>query len=657
MKSLTCKVSHGIWLEWIMNYKTYLTITLLLLTVSEGRAQETTDAPPDIPETVVIGRPNSFPRNPLQDSSLLTPGAQAASSKTTGASVEVITSEDLKKQGTTTLLDALRNRTGISTSQNGGAGSLTSLFLRGSNSAHTKVLIDGIPMNDPSGASRAFNFANLTTDNIERIEILRGPQSVIYGSDAIGGVINIITKRGQGTGELNFSAYGGSLGTHYEGLQYSGGDEKSYYSIAGSYLETQSVSQAAARFGNTEADGFDVGTVSGRFGWNLQDDINLDYVFRLTNAEVEIDNWDFGAPNPVDNLNRANLSRNFANRVQLSKLAMDGRLEHKAAFSLSNYERQDTNVPSPFWASVYNGETRLFDYQANYAWNDNNLITAGVMYQDEEASTDLQSQQNQTTTGVFLEDRMTLKENWHATAGIRWDEFSRAGQADTYRFSTIYHLKDKPAHIHASLGTGFRAPALAENLFAFGNPNLAPEMSKGWELGYTTQLKEGSLLLDATYFRNDFKNLIVWNPSSSTLDNVGLALSSGVEVTLAWQLTDRTSMNANYTYTKTLNRQTGEELLRRPRHRAMINLEHDLENDLTSVGLTLAYTGSRLDNPGGTTTELGHFMLLNLYLTHKLNDRWTAYFRANNLTDEDYEELFGYGTPGATFYGGLSLTR
>ena len=106
MKSLTCKVSHGIWLEWNMNYKTYLTITLLLLTVSEGRAQETTDAPPDIPETVVIGRPNSFPRNPLQNSSLLTPGAQAASNKTTGASVEVITSEDLKKQGTTTLLDA-----------------------------------------------------------------------------------------------------------------------------------------------------------------------------------------------------------------------------------------------------------------------------------------------------------------------------------------------------------------------------------------------------------------------------------------------------------------------------------------------------------------------------------------------------------------------
>ncbi|MEL0095920.1 MAG: TonB-dependent receptor plug domain-containing protein, partial [Planctomycetaceae bacterium] len=138
-----------------MKRRILLAVFALFLFTSSGISQDTSQDSPEIPETVVIGRPESFPRAPLKDSSLLTPGASAASRKTTGASIEVITAEQLQKQGATTVLDALRNRTGISTSQNGGAGSLTSLFLRGSNSAHTKVLIDGIPMNDPSGASRA----------------------------------------------------------------------------------------------------------------------------------------------------------------------------------------------------------------------------------------------------------------------------------------------------------------------------------------------------------------------------------------------------------------------------------------------------------------------------------------------------------------------
>ncbi|MBT6848015.1 MAG: TonB-dependent receptor, partial [Planctomycetaceae bacterium] len=179
--------------------------------------------PEVLPETVVIGRPSSFPRTPLSNNTILSPGGLATSQRTNGNSITIIGSNKLEKSGHTTVLEALRNQLGITTARGGGNGSLTSLFLRGSNSAHTKVLLDGIPLNDPSSASRAFDFGNLTTDNIERIEILRGPQSVLYGSDAIGGVINIITKRGNGPRKMKLSAYGGSLGTSFQSLRYSGG--------------------------------------------------------------------------------------------------------------------------------------------------------------------------------------------------------------------------------------------------------------------------------------------------------------------------------------------------------------------------------------------------------------------------------------------------
>ena len=191
----------------------YLSLNTINLVWSQDDARSQANEDNEIPETVVTGRPSLFPRNPLDPDSVLTVNRSTSLSKHSGSSISVISGAELTGEGRGSLVDALRGRLGIDVVRSGGVGATTSLFLRGANSAHTKVLLDGLPLNDPSNASRSFDFANLTTENIERVEVLRGPQSVLYGSDAIGGVINIITKRGNGKPTLTYRAAGGSFGT------------------------------------------------------------------------------------------------------------------------------------------------------------------------------------------------------------------------------------------------------------------------------------------------------------------------------------------------------------------------------------------------------------------------------------------------------------
>ena len=186
-----------------------------------------------------------------------------------GSAISVISEEQIRKSGQTTLLGVLRTAgvPGIDFAQTGGPGSQTSAFIRGTNSQHTKVLLDGIPLNDPSSPGRAFDFGTFSLDNVDRIEVLRGAQSTLYGSDAIGGVINIITKRGQGPAQYRFSSLGGTFGTWQESAGVSGGNERYYYSLNGSFLNTDGFSAASRRFGNTENDGFRNGNLGLRTGY------------------------------------------------------------------------------------------------------------------------------------------------------------------------------------------------------------------------------------------------------------------------------------------------------------------------------------------------------------------------------------------------------
>ena len=609
---------------------------------------------PVLPETVVEGNPNAFPAHPLDPAAILSAGRMATYGGRVGSSYEVITAEEIARSQKTTVLEVLRGRAGISVASQGGRGGLTSVFMRGGNSSHTKVLLDGIPINDPSNASRLFDFSTMTVDNIERIEILRGPQGVLYGSDSIGGVINIVTRRGEGKPRLVVSGMGGSFGTGRSSMSLSGGDEKQYYSISGSYFSSENISHASSARGNSERDPYRNSTVAGRFGRHLGDDLHLDYVFRYTETVAEIDDFDFVSGLPVDNLGRANLSNQFFHRIQMQKLQMDGSIEHVVGFSLTNFDRRDTD---PGLApSQYLGQTRVFDYQSNLLLTENNQFTVGASYQHEQASSDQDPLARQFSSAVYLQDQFTLGNRLHTTAGVRWDDYSTAGRASTYRVTSVLQVDDSGLAVHSSLGTGFRAPALAENLFTFGNPDLRPEYSRGWDVGIEKRLAEGRLIVDTTFFRNDFRDLIVFNPNSSlgpfgALENVGSARSAGVELSARWLWSEETSVRASYTFDDAIDHGSGSQLPRRPRDSFLITLDHQL-NEQTSAGLTLLHVGNRND----VAQQLESYYKLDLYLSWTLNDEWRIFARMDNMLDQQYEEIFGYGTPGIGGFAGLSWT-
>ena len=577
-------------------------------------------------------------------------------SDTGGSSVTVITSEEIKNSGKQSVEEVIKGTVGIDVASNGGPGTLASVFLRGADAKNTLVLVDGVPSNDPADANRAPNFANLTVDNIERIEIVRGTVSFLYGSNASAGVINIITKKGTATAESFAGIEGGAYGTYKTYAGTNGQQGILSYSLGLSRLKTEGFSAVDQnnRWINPtgkifEKDGYENTTLSGNFGLRLNEHTSLETVLRYTKAHLA---YDFSGMD-ISGLNQD--SDQFSGRVVL-------KMNYEPLVSTlyyNVYDQDRTYLSSDTVSSRFNGHRYEIGWQGDVKANENNTVSVGLNYQQESmVNENFGAYASLLDKGVGS-NSVFLQDQWHFGAlnlvgGLRYEDNEKFGSKTTYRVAPSYTIDDTV--LKFSYGTGFRAPSLYELYSPYGNTQLTAETTSGWDTGFEQKVSE-RLKFGATYFRMDFDNRIDFNLSTYTYSQVaGQTKTLGVESFVEWKPIDPLLLTCNYTYTSTAD-PLGSELLRRPKNKVGITGTGKLSSKL-KVSTNMQWVGTCIDNgvEGKSTGQLPSYFLLNMTGSYKLSDTVELYSRLDNLFNVYYEEAWGYATPGRSAYAGIKVT-
>ncbi len=595
------------------------------------------------------------------------------------SSISLIDSTEIANSHAVNIYDLLQTQYGVSISQQGAPGSFTQVYLRGADPSQTQVLIDGVDMNMTNDPTNTYDFADLSTDNISRIEILRGPQSTLYGSNALAGVINIITKKGTGKPQLFLSTEGGSYNT-YKGILGSEGSYKSLnYSITLSKYKSGGFSSAGKKYGNTERDGTDNYTASSRLGYRAAKNFNINFYARFTKANTDLDQ--FGGKFGDDPTYKYHLEEG-AYRTEGILSLLSGKWDQKFGISflrnLRKYNFDETPNNPYFSNSNYAGNRTKLDWQNNFHL-ENNLVTIGAETENETASSvyyydshtikgsaflSAFPEKSARTTAVYLEDQLKLNGSFFTAIGIRYDKHDRFGSVVTYKIAPAYIFWSTGTKIKATFGTGFQAPSLFY-LYdpAYGNPNLNPERSKGWDAGVEQYLIGYRLRIGVNYFNNLFTDLFGFDSNFKTV-NIKKSETRGVEFYLSAKANNNLSLRANYTFTdsKDLSAGSADEnlpLLRRPKHKASLNIDYNISEAL-NINSDIIFVGQRDDKDFSTypakRVKLNSYTLINFSASYRVTGFLQLYGRAVNILNSDYEEVLGYGTAGRSGYLGLRLT-
>ncbi|HRP93451.1 MAG TPA: TonB-dependent receptor [Ignavibacteriaceae bacterium] len=594
------------------------------------------------------------------------------------SSISVIDAKQISNSNSNNVFDVLRNETGISFTRQGGNGTLSNIYIRGSNSSHTLVLIDGVEVNLTNDPSGVYDFSALPVDNIERIEVLRGPQSTLYGSDALAGVINIITKKGNGAPKFSLLTEGGTYNTYKGMIGLNGSINKLNYSLALSRSGSEGFSAASEKYGNTEKDGYTFNNLTSVLGYDLSDNAEINLYTRFLKSES--DNDQFGGmfgDDPTYLTKQEEFSIRGEGKIKL----LNGNWNQKLGLTFIRNVRKnsfDTSSASAYYSNaLYDGRRYKIDWQNDFQLSKGNLLTAGIEFEKEESSSEYYSfnyillpdyasvipNKDANTISAFLQDQIKLEEGFFITLGLRLDKHSKFGSQFTYRIAPAYMLWETGTKIKATIGTGFKAPSLYY-LYdpAYGNENLNPEESFGWDFGIEQFFFKQNLSFGITFFYNKFSDMFGFDYQTFKTINIKQAVTKGLEFYFQTKPIDDLEIKANYTFTDARDVSPNSsdfdtKLLRRPESKVGFFTSYSFSAK-TNLNAEIIWVGTRDDIDFSTyqRTELKGYVLLNLAAHYNLFDFLRLNARVENLLDTDYEEVFGYATPGLSFYGGIKFS-
>lgn len=562
-----------------------------------------------------------------------------------GSSITVITDVDIERGQHAYILSALESTPGVAISQTGAFGGTASLSIRGSGGDNTMLLIDGIQMNDTSAPGGAFDFGSMDSFDVSRIEVLRGPQSVLYGSDAIGGVVNIITKTGEdGYGGQVISEVG-SYNTNRLGLRVFGGNEKLGFNLSGSTMNSDGISAADEADGNTERDGYRGQTFSGKITARANETIGFDLMGRYSKAKTDYD--DFG---PVDGDNVAE-AKNYSLAARGFFSLFNGNLQNTFSAETSGIDRMTfSNGLEGFGAK---GSRINLDYLAVYEMSDAVTLTGGL--QSETVKAKSVSAETFGTKSMFAEIGYKGIKGLTLTGGFRSDDHDDFGSATTGRVTGSYEFEGTGTRLIANYGTAFKAPSVYQLTYICGfcgltepTMGLQPEKAKAYEVGVEQSMADGKLVIGATYFHQKSRDAIGFTFTGG-YQNIGLKLSEGVELMFKANLSDAVSLSGNYTHLTANDLVADVAIIREPKSSGHLMLNWVMIDKLTtSIALTI---NGREDDFGGG--EIEAWSRVDVRMNYAFSDALSLFGRIDNALGEQYQHVIGYGTPGFSAYGGV----